>query len=59
MKHETREWIDKVEAVCPRRGPFGMAARYPGVQADQRAADEAMVTAEEMRSVMRAKMELA
>src|SRR5215813_3383003 len=37
---------------------FGIAARYPGVQADQHAADEALKTAEEVRTIVRAKFGL-
>ena len=40
-------------------GIFGIAARYPGVQADQRAAEDAMRTAKEVRSIVRAKLELS
>jgi len=37
---------------------FGITTRYPGVQADQLAADEALKTAEETRAVIRTKFGL-
>lgn len=37
---------------------FGIAARYPGMQADQQAAENAMRTAEKVRTVIRAKLGL-
>lgn len=37
---------------------FGIATRYPGAQADRRAAEDAMATAEEVRTVVRAKLGL-
>ena len=37
---------------------FGITTRYPGVQADQHAADEALTTAEKTRTVVRMKLGL-
>jgi HEPN domain-containing protein len=37
---------------------FGITTRYPGVQADQHAADEALKTAAETRTVVRTKFGL-
>lgn len=37
---------------------FGISVRYPGVQADRRAAEEAMKTAEEVRTVVRRRLRL-
>ena len=37
---------------------FGIATRYPGAQADRRAAEDSMKTAEAVRAVVRAKLQL-
>lgn len=37
---------------------FGIATRYPGTQADRRAAEESMKTADSVRTVVRAKLQL-
>jgi HEPN domain-containing protein len=37
---------------------FGVASRYPGAQVDQRAAQDSMKTAEHVRTVIRAKLQL-
>jgi hypothetical protein len=37
---------------------FSIASRYPGVSADQQAAEEAMTTAEAVRTAMRVKLGL-
>ena len=37
---------------------FGIAARYPGAQADQRAAEDSVKTAETVRTVVRAKLQI-
>ncbi|HEV8341312.1 MAG TPA: HEPN domain-containing protein [Candidatus Binatia bacterium] len=37
---------------------FGLATRYPGVQADRQAAEDSMKTAESVRTVVRAKLQL-
>ncbi len=51
MKPETQEWVEKAEGDL-------IASRYPGVRADRRAAEEAVTTAEEVRTVIRAKLGL-
>jgi hypothetical protein len=38
---------------------FGIATRYPGIQATQQAADEALQTAETVREVIRPKLGLS
>ena len=40
-------------------GTFGIAARYPGAQADRPAAENALETAEKVRGVVKAKLGLA
>lgn len=37
---------------------FGIATRYPGAQADRRAAEDSMKTADSVRTVVRAKLQL-
>ena len=37
---------------------FGIATRYPGAQADRQAAEDSMKTAESVRSVVQAKLQL-
>ena len=37
---------------------FGIATRYPGAQADRQAAEDSMKTAESVRTVLRAKLQL-
>ena len=37
---------------------LGIAARYPGAQADQRAAEDSVKTAETVRTVVRAKLQI-
>lgn len=37
---------------------FGIATRYPGAQADRRATEDSMKTAENVRTVVRAKLQL-
>jgi len=37
---------------------FGIATRYPGAQADRQAAEDSMKTAESVRTVVRAKLQL-
>lgn len=39
-------------------GTFGIATRYPGAQADRQAAEDSMKTAENVRTVVRAKFQL-
>jgi HEPN domain-containing protein len=42
-----------------RLSTFGIAARYPGVQADAQAAEDAMGTAEQVRGMVRARLGLS
>jgi HEPN domain-containing protein len=66
--HDLVELIDLSGGQLPELDPlrtklahlsmFGIATRYPGVQADQHAADEALKTAEETRTVVRTKLGL-
>jgi HEPN domain-containing protein len=37
---------------------FGIATRYPGAQADRRAAEDSITTAESVRTLVRAKLQL-
>lgn len=39
-------------------GTFGIATRYPGAQADRQAAEDSMKTAENVRTVVRAKLQI-
>ena len=39
-------------------GTFGIATRYPGAQADRQAAEDSMKTADSVRTVVRAKLQL-
>jgi len=48
--------LDPLKPRLAHLGVFGMASRYPGVKADRQAA--AMTTAEEVRTVVRAKFGL-
>jgi HEPN domain-containing protein len=50
--------LDVLKPRLARLSVFGIAARYPGVRADQKAATEALQTAEEVRTVMREKLGL-
>lgn len=66
--HDLVELIDLSSGQIPELAPlrtklahlstFGIATRYPGVQADQLAANEALKTAEETRSILRLKLGL-
>jgi HEPN domain-containing protein len=47
--------IEPLRRQLAHLGVFGIATRYPGVQADQRAAEDAIETAEEVRAVIRMK----
>lgn len=51
--------LDSLRPQLARLSTFGIATRYPSVRADQRAAESAMKTAEEVRDVMRAKLGLS
>src|SRR2546425_9869484 len=50
--------LDPLRPQLAHLSTVGIAARYPGVQADQQAADEALKTAEEVRTIVRAKFGL-
>ncbi|MBI3797442.1 MAG: HEPN domain-containing protein [Deltaproteobacteria bacterium] len=53
--------IPELDPLKPRLAHlsiFGIASRYPGVRADRKAAEEAMTTAEDVRTVVRAKLGL-
>jgi HEPN domain-containing protein len=53
--------LSELNAVRPQLAhlsTFGIAARYPGVHADQPAASDGMKTAEEVRTVIRTKLGL-
>lgn len=66
--HDLVELIDLSGGQLPELDPlrtklahlsmFGIATRYPGVQADQHAADEALKTAAATRAVVRTKFGL-
>ena len=66
--HDLVELIDLSGGQLPELDPlrtklahlsmFGIATRYPGVQADQHAADAALKTAAETRTVVRTKFGL-
>lgn len=51
--------LDAQKQRLARLGTFGIAARYPGAEADRRAAEEAVQTAEIVREVMRQKLSLS
>lgn len=50
--------LDSQKQAMGHLSIFGIAARYPGAQADRKAADESMKTAEIVRTVVRAKFQL-
>jgi len=50
--------LDLLKPRLARLSVFGIAARYPGVRADQKAATEALQTAEEVRTILRGKLGL-
>jgi HEPN domain-containing protein len=55
------ELIPELDPLKPRLAHlsvFGIASRYPGVRADRPSAEEAMTTAEEVRTVGRIKLGL-
>ncbi len=66
--HDLVELVDLGSGLLPELDPlrpqlahlstFGIATRYPGAQADRQAADEALRIAEEVRTVVRAKLGL-
>jgi HEPN domain-containing protein len=66
--HDLVELIDLSGGLLPELDPlrtqlthlstFGMATRYPGVHADQQAANAALQTAEAVRTAARAKLGL-
>jgi HEPN domain-containing protein len=49
--------LDPLKAELDHLGSFGIAVRYPGAAADREAAEEAVRLAEEVRSVLKAKLE--
>lgn len=50
--------LDSLRPQLAHLSTFGITTRYPGVQADQHATDEALKTAEETRTVVRTKFGL-
>lgn len=50
--------LDSLRPQLAHLSTFGTATRYPGAQADRQAADEALRTAAEVRTVVRAKLGL-
>lgn len=50
--------LDSLKPHLAHLSTFGIAARYPGVQADRRAAEAAIKTAEAVRTIVRAKLGL-
>jgi HEPN domain-containing protein len=51
--------LDPLRPQLAHLSIFGIASRYPGTQADQQAAEDAMRTAEEVRTLLRAKLGLS
>jgi len=51
--------LDTLRQELAHLSTFGIAARYPGAQADRQAAENAMQTAEKVRTVVRIKLGLA
>jgi HEPN domain-containing protein len=51
--------LDPLKPRLAHLSVFGIASRYPGVRADRQAAEEALMTAEDMRTVVRAKFGLS
>ena len=50
--------LDPLKPQLAHLSTFGIAARYPGVQADQQAATSAMTIGEEVRKVVRSSLGL-
>jgi len=50
--------LDPLKPRLAHLSVFGIASRYPGVRADRQAAEEAITTAEEVRTVVRVKFGL-
>lgn len=50
--------LDPLRTKLAHLSTFGITTRYPGVQADQHAADDALKTAAETRTVIRTKFGL-
>ena len=50
--------LDPLKPRLAHLSVFGIASRYPGVRADRPAAEEAMTTAEDVRTVVRIKLGL-
>jgi len=51
--------LDTLRQELAHLSTFGIAARYPGAQGDRQAAENAMQTAEKVRTVVRIKLGLA
>lgn len=50
--------LDPLKPRLAHLSVFGIASRYPGVRADRQAAEEAITTAEEVRTIIRTKLRL-
>jgi len=50
--------LDPLKPRLAHLSVFGITSRYPGVKADRQAAEEAMTTAEDVRTIVRAKLGL-
>jgi len=50
--------INPLKQSLAHLSTFGIATRYPGAQADRRAAEESMKTADGVRTIIRAKFQL-
>jgi HEPN domain-containing protein len=50
--------LDPLKPRLAHLSVFVIASRYPGVRADRQAAEEAMTTAEEVRTIIRTKLGL-
>ncbi len=51
--------LDPLRPQLAHLSTFGVTTRYPGVQAGRQAADEALKTAEETRTIIRIKLGLS
>ena len=51
--------LDSLRPQLAHLSTFGIAARYPGTQADEQAAESAIQTAEKVRTVIRTKLGLS
>jgi len=50
--------INPLRQLLAHLSTFGIATRYPGAQADRRAAEESMKTADSVRTIIRTKFQL-